>query len=104
MKCPFCRENLIEGDFKCPNCQKLVIDFDYPENMNKIEEKYSKDNLLELSKEKLTFEEIITIYTYIERANHHFGDSEFSEELRQDGTLANLSKRLKEIKNSNESY
>lgn len=72
MKCPFCGKNLIEGDLICPNCQSRVIDFDYLENMDKIEEKYSKSNLSDLSKEKLTFEEIITIYTYIERKSRPF--------------------------------
>lgn len=83
MKCPFCGENLIEGELVCQNCRSLVIDFDYLENMRKMEEKYSKLSLLELSREKLTFEEIITICTYIERADHHFGDSEVSDESAQ---------------------
>ena len=99
MKCPFCEENLIEGDLICPSCRSFVIDFDYLENMDKMEEKYSKSSLLDLSKEKLTFEEIITIYTYIERADHHGGDGEVSDGCSDDGTFSNLSKRLKEIKN-----
>ena len=99
MKCPFCGKNLIEGDLICPNCQSRVIDFDYLENMDKIEEKYSKSNLSDLSKEKLTFEEIITMYTYIERADHFGGDGEVSDGCSQDGTFSNLSKRLKVIKN-----
>ena len=56
-------------------------------------EKYSKFNLADLSREELTFEEIITIYTFIERADHHVGDGEVSDECRQDGTFSNLSKR-----------
>lgn len=99
MKCSFCEENLIEGDLICPNCRSIVIDFDYLENMDKMEEKYSKFSLLDLSKEKLTFEEIITIYTYIERADHFGGDGEVSDGCMQDGTFSNLSKRLKEMKN-----
>ena len=99
MKCSFCEENLIEGDLKCPNCRCMVIDFDYFENMDKMREKYSRVSLLDLSEEKLTFEEIITIYTYIERADHHGGDGEVSDRCRQDGTFSNLSERLKEIKN-----
>jgi hypothetical protein len=75
------------------------MDFDYFENMDKMEKKYSKVSLLDLSKEKLTFEEIITIYTYIERADHHGGDGEVSDRCVQDGTFSNLSKRLNEIKN-----
>ena len=99
MKCPFCEENLIEGELVCQNCRSLVIDFDYPENMRKMEEKYSKSSLLELSREKLTFEEIITMYTFIERADHHGGDGEVSEGCSQDGTFSNLSKQLKEMRN-----
>ncbi|ALT68995.1 hypothetical protein [Methanobrevibacter millerae] len=53
---------------------------------------------MDLSREKLTFEEIITIYTYIERADHHGGDGEVSDRCVQDGTFSNLSKRLNEIK------
>lgn len=98
MKCPFCEENLIEGDLRCPNCRRMVIDFDYFENMAKMREKYSRFSLQDLSGEKLTFEEIITIYTYIERADHHGGDGEVSDKCIQDGTFSNLSKRLKEIK------
>ena len=99
MKCPFCEENLIEGDLRCPNCRRIVIDFDYFENIDKMREKYSKFSLLDLSREKLTFEEIITIYTFIERADHFGGDGEVSDKCRQDKTFSNLSKRLNEIKN-----
>ncbi len=99
MKCPFCEENLIEGDLICHNCRSMVIDFDYLENMDNMMEKYSKFTLSDLSREKLTFEEIITIYTYIERADHHGGDGEVSEECMRDETFSNLSKQLKEMKN-----
>ena len=99
MKCPFCGENLIEGDMRCPHCRCGVMDFDYFKNMDKMREKYSKFSLSDLSHEKLTFEEIITIYTYIERADHHGGDGEVSDRCGQDGTFSNLSKRLNEIKN-----
>ena len=84
---------------KCPFCGQNLIDFDYFENMDKMREKYSKSSLSELSSEKLTFDEIVTIYTYIERADHHGGDGEVSDGCREDGTYSNLSKRLKEIKN-----
>ena len=99
MKCPFCDENLIEGDLRCPNCRGLAVDFDYLENMDKMREKYSRFSLSDLSREKLTFDEIVTVYTYIERADHHGGDGEVSDGCMQDGTYSNLSKRLKEIKN-----
>ena len=90
MKCPFCKGNLIEGDLRCPKCRSLAVDFDYFENMDKMEEKYSKYSLSDLSKEKLTFDELITIFPYIERADHFGGDSEFSDECRQDGTFSNF--------------
>ena len=99
MKCPFCGETLIEGDLRCPNCRRRAIDFNYFKNMDKMEEKYSKFSLSDLSREKLTFEEIITIYTFIERADHHGGDGEVSDGCIKDGTFSNLSKRLKEIRN-----
>ena len=99
MKCPFCGKNLIEGDLRCPSCRRMAIDFDYFKNLDKMEEKYSKFSLLDLSKEDLTFEEIITIHTFIERADHHGGDGEVSDMCMRDGTFSNLSKRLKEIRN-----
>ena len=98
MKCPFCGEELIEGNRICQNCRRLVIDFDYHENLNRMEEKYSKSSLLKLSREELTFEEIITIYTYIERADHHGGDGEVTDGCSRDGTFANLSRQLKEMR------
>ena len=76
----------------------MVIDFDYHENLNRMEEKYSKTGLLELSREELTFEEIITILTFIERADHFGGDGEVSEGCSRDGTFANLSRQLREMR------
>ena len=99
MKCPFCGKNLIEGYLVCQSCRSLVIDFDYMENLEKMEKKYSKSSLADLSKEKLIFEEIITIYTFIERANHQYGDDELSRKCEKDGTFSNLSRQLKEMKN-----
>lgn len=98
MQCSYCGKNMVEGDLRCPNCGGLAIDFDYFENMDKMEEKYSKSSLFDLSKEKLTFDEIVTILTYIERADHHGGDGEVSDGCQQDGTYSNLRKRLNEIK------
>lgn len=64
-----------------------------------MEEKYSKSGLLELSKEKLTFQEIITISTFIERLNHHCGEDSVSDECGQDEINSNLAKRIAEIRN-----
>lgn len=52
--------------------------------MDKMREEYSKSSLSDLSKEKLTFDEIATIYTYIERADHHGSDGEVSDGCMQD--------------------
>ena len=49
MQCSYCGKNMVEGDLRCPNCGGLAIDFDYFENMDKMEEMYSKSSLLELS-------------------------------------------------------
>ena len=75
------------------------MDFNYIENFNKMKEKYSKNTLLDLSKEKLTFEEVVTIHTFIERDSHHSGDFDVSDKCRINGTSSNLSKRLKELRN-----
>ena len=58
----------------------------------------SPKDLLELSKQKLTFSEVITIYSFIERADHHSGDNLSSERCMNDGTFENLKKRVDEIK------
>ena len=69
--------------------------------MDKMEKKYSKTCLLELSEEKLTFEEIVTIYTFIERADHHCGEGLLFDEYSQNGTFSNLRKRLDEMRGGN---
>ena len=102
MNCPFCKEKITEISRLCANCGKPLLDFNYFENMNKMKEKYGKSSLHDLSHEKLTFEEIITIQTFIERRDHHCGDMETSEQCREDGTFSNLGKRLNEMKNSEE--
>ncbi len=70
-------------------------------NMDKMEKKYSKTGLLELSEENLTFEEIVTIYTFIERADHHGGEGSLFDEYSQNGTFSNLRKRLDEMRGGN---
>ena len=61
--------------------------------------KYSKRDFLELSKEKLTFPEIVTILTFIKRSDRHAGDTYMQDKCREDGTCSNLHKRLEEIRN-----
>ena len=55
-----------------------------------------------LSKEKLTFQEIITIRSFIERCDRHCGDTSTTDRCRSDGTFANLEKRMNEIKKENQ--
>jgi hypothetical protein len=69
--------------------------------MDKMEKKYSKTGLLELSEENLTIEEIVTIYTFIERADHHGGEGLLFDEYSQNGTFSNLRKRLDEMRGGN---
>lgn len=101
MGCHFCGEKLIEGYLNCPGCRHPAFDIDYLESMDKMEKKYSKTGLLELSEENLTFEEIVTIYTFIERADHHCGEESLFDEYSQNGTFSNLRKRLDEIRENN---
>ena len=68
----------------------------------KIENKYGKRDFLELSKEKLTFPEIVTIRTFIKRSDRHAGDTYMQDKCREDGTYSNLRKRLEEIRNSSD--
>ena len=97
MECDIC-EGLREGFFICPKCGRNVFDFDYMKNLDMMEKKYGTSDFLELSKEKLTFAEIITIYSFIEREGHHCGDTLTSERCASDGTYFNLRKRLDKIK------
>ncbi len=98
MDCPYCKEKLNEGELRCHSCGKFIIDFDYFRNMDLMEEKYGKKGVVELSKEKLTYPEIITIHTLIQRDAHHSGDSGFEDYCRENGVFSKLSKRLEEIR------
>lgn len=95
--CRICR-GLGDGYLRGPLCGRGVFDFDYFRNLRLMEEKYGTDDLLELSKQKLTFSEVITIYSFIERADHHSGDNLSSESRRKDGTFENLKRRIDGIK------
>ena len=74
-----------------------IADTNYFNNMDKIDEKYGKKYIRDLSKEKLDFLEIITIFTFIHRAEHMGYGS--CEEFIKDNTYYNLLCRLEEIKN-----
>ena len=102
MDCEVC-EGLSDGFYECPKCGRHVFDFRYSENMRKMEEKYGTEDFLELSREKLTFSEIVTIKSFIERIDRHCADELTSSEAADDGTYANLAKRMDEIRKDFES-
>jgi hypothetical protein len=79
-----------------------MLDVDYNNNMTKIKEKYGKKFVEDLSKEKLDFLEIITVFTLIHRAERHCGGGWYDDCI-SDGTYYNLLCRLEEIKNELES-
>ena len=74
-----------------------MVDVNYIDNMTEIKEKYGKRYVEDLSKEKLDFLEIITIFTLIHRAERHSGGGWY-EDCVEDGTYYNLLCRLEEIK------
>ena len=73
-----------------------MVDVDYIDNMTRIKKKYGKQYVEDLSKEKLDFLEIISVFTLIHRAERHAGD--WYDECISDGTYYNLLCRLEEIK------
>ena len=79
-----------------------MVDVDYINNMTRIKKKYGKKYVEDLSKEKLNFLEIITIFTFIHRAERHAGGLWY-DECMEDGTYYNLLCRLEEIKKELES-
>lgn len=67
----------------------------YMVNLDKIRNKYGKNLVKDLSKEKLDFREIITIFTFIDRANRHVGHGSDND----CEVWLNLLSRMEEIKN-----
>ena len=64
-------------------------------NLDKIRKKYGKNSIKDLSKERLDFRDIITIFTFIERANRHAGHGSDDDCEK----WSNLLSRLEDIKN-----
>ena len=79
-----------------------MLDVEYQNNIARIRKKYGKRHVEGLSKEKLDFLEIITIFTFIHRAERHAGGGWYDDCIA-DGTYYNLLCRLEEIKNELES-
>ena len=74
-----------------------MLDVEYQDNIAMIKKKYGKQYVDDLSKEKLDFLEIITIFTFIHRAERHAGGGWY-DDCMADGTYYNLLCRLEEIK------
>ena len=74
-----------------------IMDLNYFENLDEIRAKYEKRHIIDLSDEKLDFNEIMTIFTFIHRAERHAGG--WYRDCIKNGTYLNLLKRLEEIKN-----
>ena len=90
-------EDIIEEDdsFIDEPCFDEIMDKHYMVNLDKIRNKYGKNSIKDLSKEKLDFREIITVFSFIERANRHAGQGS-----NQDYEVwSNLLSRMEEIKN-----
>ena len=76
-----------------------LVDRNYNVSLGKIIEKYDERKIHSLSLEKLDFLEIMTIFTYIPRVDHHDYRNEFVKRCFDDGTYYNLLCRLEEIRN-----
>ena len=74
-----------------------MLDVEYQYNIAMIKKKYGKQYVEDLSKERLDFLEIITIFTFIHRAERHSGGGWY-DDCMADGTYYNLLCRLEEIK------
>jgi len=75
-----------------------MFDVDYADSMAEMKEKYGKKYVKDLSTEKLDFLEIITVFTFIQRAERHACGGWY-EDCIVDDTYYNLLSRLEEIKN-----
>lgn len=73
-----------------------MLDVNYPHNVKKIKAKYGKKYIEDISKEKLDFLEVITVFTYIHRASR--GDIDYDDYCIRSGVFYNLLCRLEEIK------
>lgn len=73
-----------------------MVDVDYNNNMTRMKKKYGKQYVEDLSKEKLDFLEIITVFTFIHRAERFSGG--WYDDCIVDGTYYNLLCRIEEIK------
>ena len=73
---------------------RIIMAINYMANYQMMLEKYKKRWTIDLSREKLTFSEVITLFTFVERAAHHSG--EYSPKDYE--IWENLFSRLEEIR------
>lgn len=86
------------GDFTKLLFMYEMFNVDYADSMAEMKEKYGKKYIKELSEEKLDLLEIITVFTFIQRAECHACGGWY-EDCIADDTYHNLLSRLEEIKN-----
>ena len=73
---------------------RIIMARNYMANYRMMLEKYKKRWTIDLSREKLTFYEVITLFTFVERASRHSGGYTPSDYE----VWANLLSRFKEIR------
>ena len=74
-----------------------IYDTRYPEKLHDMERKYGVREIADFSRQKLTFEEILVILTWLHRAERHAGG--FFNEAIENKTFYNLLCRMEEIRN-----
>lgn len=87
-------EDIVEVECITEPYFDVIHDQHYMPNWHKLQNKYGKNSSVDLSKEKLDFREIITVFTFIERANRHAGEGSAHDYE----VWSNLLSRLEEIK------
>lgn len=86
----------VAHDFTLLLYEYQIMDLNYFENLDKMREKYKKQDIHDLSKAKLDFYEIIIIFTFIHRAERHAGG--WYESCVKHNTYYNLLSRMDEIR------
>ena len=76
-----------------------MVDVDYIDNIKRIKEKYGKQFIDDLSKEKFDFLEAITLFTWIHRTSRGDFCNETYDYCIENDIYYNLLCRLEEIKN-----
>ena len=87
---------MVPHDFTLLLYEYQIVDLNYFENLDKMRKKYNKHDISDLAKEKLDFFEVITIFTFIHRAERHGGG--WYKSCVKDNTYYNLLLSLKEIR------